>query len=195
MPKGPQTPPPPTVPTAIKSREEAKLGDGTEVATFASGCFWGTEHLFNKYYSHLPQWKIEVGYTGGRDDAKDPSYQQVCSGNTQHAEAVRLHYQKGAVGYGELVEFFYRTHDPTTLNSQGPDRGTQYRSAIFYHTPEQLATAKAVTAEVQDKYLKDRKIVTEISPAAKWWTAEEYHQKYLDNNPGGYECPTHRMYW
>jgi hypothetical protein len=125
MPKGPQTPPPPTVPTAIKSREEAKPSEGTDVATFASGCFWGTEHLFNKYYGHLPQWKVEVGYTGGRDDATDPSYQQVCSGTTKHAEAVRLHYQKGAVGYAELVEFFYRTHDPTTLNSQGPDVGTR----------------------------------------------------------------------
>ncbi|BEJ15633.1 hypothetical protein CspHIS471_0502380 [Cutaneotrichosporon sp. HIS471] len=195
MPKGPQTPPPPTVPTAIRSREEAKLSDGVDTATFASGCFWGTEHIFNKYYGHLPQWKIEVGYTGGRDDATDPSYQQVCSGATKHAEAVRLHYQKGAVGYAELVEFFYRTHDPTTLNSQGPDMGTQYRSAIFYHTPEQLATAKAVTDEVQDKYFKGKQIVTEISPETKWWTAEEYHQQYLDNNPGGYECPTHRFYW
>ncbi|KAL1407662.1 hypothetical protein Q8F55_007095 [Vanrija albida] len=195
MPRKTLPPPPPTVPTAIKSHDEAKLGDGVEVATFASGCFWGTEHLFNKYYSHLPGWKAEVGYTGGKAEASDPSYRQVCTGTTDHAEGVRLEYQKGAVGYAELVEFFYRTHDPTTVNAQGPDRGTQYRSGIFYHTPEQEAAAKAVTAEVQDKYLKGKEIVTEITPAGKWWTAEEYHQQYLEHNPNGYECPTHRLYW
>ncbi|EJT46102.1 protein-methionine-S-oxide reductase [Trichosporon asahii var. asahii CBS 2479] len=155
------TPPPPTVPAAIKSADEAKasgLQDGgkpyseftesdahtVEVATFASGCF----HLFNKYYGNLPGWKAEVGYTGG--DVDDPC-EQVCTGRTNHAEGVRLQYQKGAVGYGELVEFFYRTHDPTTLNSQGPDFGSQYRSAIFYDGAEQEKIAKEVTQQVQEK--------------------------------------------
>ncbi|KAK1922297.1 peptide methionine sulfoxide reductase MsrA [Papiliotrema laurentii] len=188
-----KTPPKPTVPTAIKSSENLVLEDGVETAVFASGCFWGTEHMFDQHYSHLPKWKCVSGYTGG--DVTNPSYRQVCSGSTGHAEAVQLTYQKGSVGYGELVEFFYRTHDPTTLNSQGPDRGSQYRSGIFTHSKEQEDIAKAVTAEVQEKYLKGRPIVTAILPAAEWYDAEEYHQKYLNNNPGGYECPTHRFYW
>ncbi|KAL7424540.1 hypothetical protein Q5752_000224 [Cryptotrichosporon argae] len=195
MVKGPKTPPAPTVPTAIKSREEAKLGEGVEVATFASGCFWGTEHLFSKHYAHLPQFSAISGYTGGLDSSTNPSYKQVCTGATGHAEAVRVTYQKGSVGYGELVEFFYRTHDPTTKDRQGPDRGTQYRSAIFFHTPEQKEVAEKVTAEVQEKYLKGKPIATEISPAGVWYNAEDYHQQYLDNNPGGYECPTHMFYW
>ncbi|WVF67349.1 peptide-methionine (S)-S-oxide reductase [Kwoniella sp. CBS 6097] len=188
-----KAPPAPTVPTAIKGREEVKLGEGVEHATFASGCFWGTEHLFSKHYGHLPQFSAISGYTGGQ--ASDPSYRQVCSGSTGHAEAVRLTYQSGSVSYAELVEFFYRTHDPTTADRQGPDRGTQYRSAIFCEDDKQEEVAKKVTAEVQEKYLKGRPIVTQIVQAGKWWPAEDYHQEYLDNNPGGYECPTHRFYW
>jgi len=188
-----KAPPPPTVPAAIKSSQEAQLGEGVEHATFAAGCFWGVEHFFNRYYSHLPQWKCVSGYSGGHTES--PSYRQVCTGTTGHAESVRLTYQKGSVGYGELVEFFYRTHDPTTKDRQGPDTGTQYRSAIFYHSPEQEAVAREVTKEVQEKYLKGKPIATEISPAGKWFEAEAYHQEYLDNNPGGYECPTHRFYW
>ncbi|ORY33355.1 peptide methionine sulfoxide reductase MsrA [Naematelia encephala] len=187
-----KSPPPPTVPTAIKTSEEAKLTDGVEHATFASGCFWGTEHLFQRY-GNLPGFSVKSGYTGGH--AKSPSYRQVCTGTTGHAEAVLLTYQKGAVGYGELVEFFYRTHDPTTVDRQGPDRGSQYRSAIFYHSPEQKEIAEKVTQEVQEKYLKGKPIVTQIVPAGDWWEAEPHHQEYLDNNPGGYECPTHLFYW
>ncbi|RSH83601.1 Peptide-methionine (S)-S-oxide reductase [Apiotrichum porosum] len=194
MPKITKAPPAPTLPTAIKSRENAKLEEGLEVATFASGCFWGTEHLFSKYYSHLPQFKAVVGYTGGKEDVTDPSYRQVCTGATDHAEAVQLTYQKGSVGYGELVE---SSTAPTMLDSElaGPDKGTQYRSAIFYHSPEQEAVARAVTAEVQDKYYQGRPIKTEITPSGVWWNAEDYHQHYLDVNPDGYECPTHRFYW
>ncbi|KAK4685775.1 peptide-methionine (S)-S-oxide reductase, partial [Tremellales sp. Uapishka_1] len=193
--KGPKTPPAPTVPTAMASRENAVLGEGIEYATFASGCFWGTEHLFSKHYSHLPQFSAISGYTGGRDSSTPPTYRQVCSGTTGHAEAVRVGYQKGSVGYGELVEFFYRTHDPTTKDRQGPDAGSQYRSAIFYHSPEQEEVAKKVTAEVQEKYLKSKKIQTEIAKAGTWYPGEDYHQNYLDINPGGYECPTHMFYW
>nr|XP_019043867.1 peptide-methionine (S)-S-oxide reductase [Kwoniella bestiolae CBS 10118]OCF22797.1 peptide-methionine (S)-S-oxide reductase [Kwoniella bestiolae CBS 10118] len=217
----PRTPPAPTVETAIKGRESVKLGEGDEIggeitwkiwrrdmiglmltllingvvehATFASGCFWGTEHLFSKHYGHLPQFKAISGYTGGQ--AENPSYRQVCSGTTGHAEAVQLSYQTGSVSYAELVEFFYRTHDPTTVDRQGPDRGSQYRSAIFFHSPEQEELAKKVTEEVQEKYLKGKPIVTQITKAGKWYPAEDYHQEYLDNNPGGYECPTHRFYW
>lgn len=127
--------------------------------------------------------------------ATSAAYRQVCTGATGHAESVKLTYRTGSVGYGELVEFFYRTHDPTTEDRQGPDRGTQYRSAIFYTTPEQKEVAEKVTSEVQEKYHKGSKIVTQIAPLGKWYNAEDYHQQYLDNNPGGYECPTHRFYW
>jgi len=190
-----KTPPPPTVPTAIKSSENLQLGEGVETAVFASGCFWGTEHLFTQHYSHLPQFTATSGYTGGKETSKQPTYREVCSGATGHAEAVKLTYQTGSVGYGELVEFFYRTHDPTTVDRQGPDRGTQYRSAIFYTTPEQKEVAEKVTQEVQEKYHKDHKIVTQIQSLGAFYNAEDYHQDYLNQNPGGYECPTHRFYW
>lgn len=101
------------------------------------------------------------------------------------------------VSYGELVELFYRSHDPTQMNGQGPDIGTQYRSAIFYHSPEQKEIAEKVSQDIKEKHplvkAKGGKLATQILPAGKWYTAEEYHQKYLDNNPGGYECPTHRL--
>lgn len=189
-------PPAPTVPTAVKSREEVREGgEGVETAVFASGCFWGTEHLFKLHYSHLPQFTAVSGYTGGKETGSDPTYRQVCSGTTGHAESVKLTYQTGSVGYGELVEFFYRTHEPTTADRQGPDRGSQYRSAIFYTTPEQKAVAEAVTKEVQEKYLPGKPIVTQIAPLTKWYDAEGYHQNYLFDNPSGYQCPTHRLYW
>lgn len=108
------------------------------------------------------------------------------------AEALQVTYDPSKVTYRELLEFFYRMHDPTTLNSQGPDRGSQYRSGIFYHDAEQEKTAKEVTKLVNDKWWKG-KVVTEILPAGEWWDAEDYHQKYLEpgHNPGGYECPSH----
>ncbi|RPD68400.1 peptide methionine sulfoxide reductase [Lentinus tigrinus ALCF2SS1-7] len=176
-------------------------GNGTpEVATFASGCFWGVEHIFLKHFPPKENkgiLKTAVGYTGGKEDATNPDYRTVCSGSTDHAEAVRIEFDPSIVKYDELVEFFYRTHDPTTVNRQGADTGTQYRSAIFYHTPEQLEIAKRVTEEVQKKHFDPigKKIVTEIIPAGPWWDAEEYHQKYLYKNPTGYQCPTHRIHW
>ncbi|KAF9895770.1 Peptide-methionine (S)-S-oxide reductase, partial [Lobosporangium transversale] len=116
----------------------------------------------------------------------------VCLGNTEHAEALQIEYiPSEKINYPLLVEFFYRMHDPTTLNYQGPDRGTQYRSAIFYHSPEQKEIAERVTADIQSKHYQKKKIVTQIAPAATWYDAEEYHQKYLDRNPFGYECPSH----
>ncbi|KAJ7155592.1 peptide methionine sulfoxide reductase [Mycena filopes] len=169
-----------------------------EVAIFASGCFWGTEHIFVK---HFPASKgvlsTRVGYTGGSADSVNPDYKSVCSGVTQHAEALRIEFDPKIVSYAELVEFFYRSHDPTTLNRQGGDRGTQYRSAIFTTTPEQAETAKRVTEEVQAKHFtpKGTKIVTSIDGAGPWWDAEKYHQMYLFTNPNGYQCPTHRLHW
>jgi len=171
-----------------------------ELATFASGCFWGTEHIFLKKFPPAESKGIlstRVGYTGGNEDAADPSYRDVCSGATGHAEAVRIEYDPSTLKYEDLVEYFYRTHDPTTVNKQGPDTGTQYRSAIFYHTPEQKSIAEQVTADIQQKYFdsKGQKIVTSIEPAGRWYDAEDYHQEYLFKNPFGYQCPTHREQW
>jgi peptide-methionine (S)-S-oxide reductase len=150
--------------------------------------------MFIKYYKSKDV-ITRVGYTGG--NASDPSYRAVCSGITGHAEACRVEFDPSKVTYPELVEFFYRTHDPTTVDSQGGDRGTQYRSAIFYHSPEQKEIARKVTEEVQEKYFapKGKRIVTQIVEAGKWWDAENYHQEYLFKNPDGYQCPTHRLHW
>ncbi|KAF9971113.1 Peptide-methionine (S)-S-oxide reductase [Actinomortierella ambigua] len=165
----------------------------TETATFAAGCFWGVEKAFQRFYKDQDI-KTRVGYTGGNSDS--PDYKTVCSGSTNHAEALEIVYTPNdKINYAGLVEFFYRMHDPTTVNRQGPDVGTQYRSAIFYHTPEQKEIAERVTAEVQEKHYKGQKIVTEIKPATAWFDAEEYHQKYLEKNPSGYECPSHFLRW
>lgn len=171
-----------------------------QIATFASGCFWGTEHIFLKHYPPKENKGIlstKVGYTGGNPLVVNPDYKSVCSGATDHAEAVRIEFNPSIVTYAELVEFFYRTHDPTTVNRQGGDTGTQYRSAIFTNTPDQVDIAKKVTAEVQEKRFtpKGQKIVSEIVAAGKWWDAEDYHQLYLFKNPSGYQCPTHRLHW
>ncbi|KAF7374324.1 putative peptide methionine sulfoxide reductase [Mycena sanguinolenta] len=174
----------------------------TDIAIFASGCFWGTEHIFLKHFPPKPEpgkgiISTAVGYTGGKTEVTNPTYKQVCSGSTDHAEAVRIEFDPSVVSYADLVEFFYRTHDPTTVNRQGGDVGTQYRSAIFTTTPEQATTAQRVTEEVQAKHFtpKGTKIVTEIIDAGPWWNAEDYHQLYLFKNPGGYQCPTHRLHW
>ncbi|OBZ90894.1 putative peptide methionine sulfoxide reductase [Choanephora cucurbitarum] len=164
----------------------------TEKATFAAGCFWGVEHIYNKHFKQFDI-KCKVGYIGG--DIENPNYRQVCSGTTNHAEAVQIDFDPAKVSYASLVEFFYRMHDPTQLNQQGPDRGTQYRSAIFYHSPEQKEVAEKVTAEIQEKHFKGKKIVTELIPAGVFYDAESYHQKYLEKNPSGYECPTHFLHW
>jgi len=172
----------------------------TEVATFANGCFWGTEHMFLKHYPPKQNKgiiKTTVGYTGGKDNINDPSYRDVCSGETDHAEAVQIIFDPTIVKYDELVEFFYRTHDPTTKNRQGHDVGTQYRSAIFTHSEEQAKIAREVTEAVQNKHFDPNgtKIVTEISPAKTFYPAEDYHQEYLFKNPNGYHCSTHVLHW
>ncbi|KAG0325602.1 Peptide-methionine (S)-S-oxide reductase [Dissophora globulifera] len=165
----------------------------TETATFAAGCFWGVQHSFERFYKDETI-EVKVGYTGG--DVNDPNYKQVCTGTTRHAEAIQIKYTPNDnINYANLVEFFYRMHDPTTVDAQGPDVGTQYRSSIFYHSPEQEQIAKRVTDEIQDKHYQGQKIVTLIVPAGEWYDAEEYHQKYLDKNPEGYACPTHFLRW
>jgi peptide-methionine (S)-S-oxide reductase len=164
------------------------IPEGAEKATVAAGCFWGVEHLYRKHFGSKGLYDARVGYIGG--DQSSPSYRAVCSGSTGHAEATQLVYDPSKITYRQLLEFFYRMHDPTTLNSQGPDRGTQYRSGIFFHSPEQEKIAREVTAKANEQWYNG-KIVTEILPAQQWWDAEEYHQLYLDRNPGGYECPSH----
>lgn len=145
----------------------------TEKATFGAGCFWGVEAAFRKMNGVL---EATSGYSGGR--IKDPSYGDVCSGTTGHAEVVEVEYDPEKVSYEELMEVFWDEHDPTQVNRQGPDVGTQYRSAIFFHTPEQEAAARSSLEKAQTRYKKP--IATEITPAAEFYRAEDYHQRYFE---------------
>src|SRR3954463_11504428 len=147
----------------------------TEKALFAAGCFWGVEAAFRQIKGVI---STSVGYTGG--SYNDPSYRDVCSGRTGHAEAVQVVYDPSRVKYEDLLKAFWENHDPTTLNRQGPDVGTQYRSAIFYLTPEQQATALDSKARLESSHSFRRPIVTEIIPASEFYPAEDYHQQYLE---------------
>jgi peptide-methionine (S)-S-oxide reductase len=140
-------------------------------ATFGMGCFWCSEDVFMKLKGVR---STAVGYMGGT--LENPTYEQVCTDRTGHAEVVQVDYDPEAISYEELLTVFFTNHDPTTLNRQGPDVGTQYRSAVFFHAPEQEATAKAIIARLQPKV--SRKMVTEVTPASAFWKAEDYHQKY-----------------
>lgn len=144
-------------------------------ATFAAGCFWGVEAAFRQLKGVT---STAVGYIGGT--LQDPTYHDVCTGRTGHAEAVKVEYDPSQVSYDDLLRVFWENHDPTTLNRQGPDVGTQYRSAIFYHTPEQEASAKASKDALTKSGRFKRPIVTEIQPAPEFWQAEDYHQQYLE---------------
>ncbi|KAJ7122683.1 peptide methionine sulfoxide reductase [Mycena crocata] len=167
-----------------------------ETAIFAFGCFWGAEQLFAENFTpEKGVLKTIVGYTGG--SVKQPRDEQVSSGTTGHAKAVRVVFDTTIVSYAELVEFFYRSHDPTTLNRQGGDLGSEYRSVLFYDSREQAATARRVTQEVQAKHFtpQNKSIITEIKKAGPWWDAGAAHQQYLARNPTGYRCSTHRLHW
>lgn len=145
-----------------------------EQATFGAGCFWGVEETFR----HLPGVvSTEVGYSGGT--LENPSYEQVCAGNTGHAEVVRVEYESDKISYNDLLKTFWTCHDPTQVNRQGPDVGEQYRSVIFYHSPEQRETAEAAKAKQNASDRHKAPIATEIRPAATFFRAEEYHQQYL----------------
>jgi peptide-methionine (S)-S-oxide reductase len=146
-----------------------------EKATFGAGCFWGVEAAFRQVKGVL---STAVGYMGG--SLRDPSYQDVCTDRTGHAEVVQVEFDPAQVSYDDLLRVFWENHDPTTLNRQGPDVGTQYRSVIFYHTPAQEAAAKASKDALARSGAYKRPIVTEIVPAAEFWRAEEYHQQYLE---------------
>jgi len=156
----------------------APTSRSAEVATFAGGCFWCTEAVFselNGVRAVLP------GYAGGT--VANPSYEMVCTGSTGHAEAVEITFDPTTVSYRDLLVVFFSTHDPTTLNRQGHDVGTQYRSAIFYHDERQKADAEAVIQAMQDERVWKRKIVTEVTPFTVFYPAEEYHRNYYQRHP------------
>lgn len=158
--------------------------DETEVAILAGGCFWGVEEILRDVPGVLD---TDVGYTGGW--LEHPVYDDMHDSASGHAEAVRVVFDPQVLSFASLLEqWFFRLHDPTTLNRQGNDVGTQYRSAIFYTTPEQRETAELVKARVGQSGLWKRPITTEIAPEAKWWTAEGAHQDYLRKHPHGYNC-------
>ena len=151
-----------------------------DTATFAAGCFWGVEEAF---YDEPGVISTRVGYTGGTTDA--PTYQQVCNGTTGHAEAVEVVFDPSVISYEQLLKIFWQAHDPTQLNRQGPDIGTQYRSAVFYHTEEQRQKAEISRDALDQSGRYQRSVATEIVPATIFWQAEEYHQKYHKKNGGG----------
>jgi peptide-methionine (S)-S-oxide reductase len=148
-----------------------------ELATLAGGCFWCTEAVFKDVIGVS---SAESGYTGGHVD--HPTYQQVCSGDTGHAEAIRVTFDPALIHYADILDIFFATHDPTQLNRQGNDVGTQYRSAIFPHSPAQEAAARAAIERAQKDH--DRPIVTTIEPLATWYPAEAYHQDYYERDAG-----------
>lgn len=154
-----------------------------EIATLAGGCFWCLEAVYDDLQGVE---SVESGYIGG--ESPNPTYEAVCSGRTGHAEAVRITFDPAVVSYRELLEVFFVIHDPTTLNRQGNDTGTQYRSAIYYHSPEQKATAEAIVAELTAEKAFPNRIVTEVTPAGPFYEAEAYHQEYFARNPGQGYC-------
>ncbi len=156
---------------------------GKETATLAGGCFWCLEAVFDELKGVED---VVSGYTGGH--RPNPTYEQVCTGQTGHAETVQITFDPRQVAYADLLRVFFSIHDPTTLNRQGADVGTQYRSAIYYHTPEQKAAAEQVMAELNAQHVWDKPIVTEVMPAAPFYPAEDYHQEYFQRNPGQGYC-------
>jgi peptide methionine sulfoxide reductase msrA/msrB len=154
-----------------------------ETATLAGGCFWGMEEILR----HTPGvLETTVGYTGGKK--ANPTYKEVCTGGTGHAEAIQVIFDPARLSYRSLLDLFFRMHDPTTLNRQHNDVGTQYRSAIFYHDEAQKLAAEEIRAQANQSGKWGKPIVTEIVPAGEFHPAEAYHQDYLQKNPGGYNC-------
>ena len=153
------------------------------MATLAGGCFWCTEAIFARIKGVI---SVLPGYTGGT--VENPSYEQVCSGRTGHAEALQIEFDKDVISFEKILEIFWYTHDPTTLNRQGADVGTQYRSAIFYHDEEQKKLAEASRNELKKEGVYENKIVTEIVPLVKFFPAEEYHKNYFERNSGVMYC-------
>lgn len=162
--------------TATQNQQQSPTS-ATEVATLAGGCFWCLEAVYDQLRGVI---SVESGYSNGH--VSNPTYRQVCSGNTGHAEVARLTFDPSVVSFRELLEVFFTIHDPTTLNRQGADVGTQYRSAIFYHTPEQERVAREVIKEMTEAKLWPNPIVTEVAPINNYTVAEDYHQEYYAHN-------------
>jgi len=152
-----------------------------QTASFAAGCFWGVEARFRELPGVLD---AVSGYMGGH--AENPSYKQVCTGDTGHAETVQVTFDDAQVGYAELLDLFFDMHNPTTLNRQGPDFGSQYRSVVFWHDPQQRVLAEQKIAELNASGKWPDPVVTQVVPADRFWRAEEYHQRYFEKNGGGY---------
>src|SRR5262245_17328724 len=159
------------------------MTNSTEVATLAGGCFWCLEAVYDELNGVTD---VVSGYSGGQ--RPNPTYDQICSGATGHAEVVQITFNPAVVSFRELLEVFFTIHDPTTLNRQGADVGTQYRSAVFYHSPEQKQTAEQVIAELNKAGIWDAPIVTEVTPLKQFYPAEDYHQEYFARNPGQGYC-------
>jgi peptide methionine sulfoxide reductase msrA/msrB len=169
--------------SSTPSSEASASTQKTETAILAGGCFWGMEEILRKIPGII---ETSVGYSGS--DFPNPNYKLVCTGRTGHAEAVRIIFDPAKITYEQVLGYFFRMHDPTTLNQQHNDIGSQYRSAIFYTTEEQKATAEKVKAQVDKSGKWKKPIVTEITKAKQFYVAEDYHQKYLEKNPNGYNC-------
>jgi peptide-methionine (S)-S-oxide reductase len=163
--------------TDNSSSANSSTAPNTDTATFANGCFWCTEAIFEELNGVI---SATSGYTGG--NTENPTYKQVCSGQTGHAEALQIVYDPAKISFDELLAVFWETHDPTTLNQQGADVGSQYRSGIFYHNEEQKAKAEKYKTELDKSGAFDRPIVTEITAFTKFYPAEDYHQQYFENN-------------
>jgi len=166
-----------------KITQNSKSMKGLEFATFGNGCFWCTEAIFEQLEGVT---KVESGYAGGA--VKNPTYKAVCTGETGHAEVIRLTYNPEVISFRELLDVFFNTHDPTTLNRQGADVGTQYRSAIFYHNELQKNEAEKMIADLENEKIYDDKIVTEITAINNYFAAENYHQDYYNNNKNEGYC-------
>lgn len=154
-----------------------------EKATLGGGCFWCTEAVFKEVKGVL---EVQPGYSGGH--IKNPAYREVTTGRTGHAEVVQITFDPAVVSFGKILEYFFATHDPTTLNRQGADVGTQYRSAIFYHSPEQKLAAEKLILQLENERAYDRPIVTEVTPFTAFYKAEDYHKDYFERNGGQPYC-------
>ncbi|GAA4448526.1 peptide-methionine (S)-S-oxide reductase MsrA [Nibrella saemangeumensis] len=169
--------------TSVANTGKGSSGAGLEKATFGTGCFWCTEAMFEQ----LDGVSAAVsGYAGGKN--ANPTYKEVCTGETGHAECVEVTYDPAKITYAQLLEAFFRSHDPTSLNRQGADVGTQYRSVIFYHNDEQKQLAEKYKKDLNEAKAYDKAIVTEISPAPTFYVAEDYHQDYFAHNPDQAYC-------
>jgi peptide-methionine (S)-S-oxide reductase len=180
---GPSSQAPPQSPRKEIVRKSMDGKSEFKLATFGSGCFWCNEAIFQRLRGVE---KVVSGYSGGHVD--NPTYEQVCNGTTGHAESIQIMYDPSKVTYDELLEVFWKTHDPTTKNRQGNDIGPQYRSVIFYHDAGQKKLAEAYKTKLDAEQIWDKPIVTEIVPFTKFWPAEDYHQNYYNNNPSKGYC-------